>query len=313
MNKGLSYFSHDCNHDEKMMALEIEHGVAGYCVYFKLLEMIYGNGAYIEMNDSNLVYFIRHKYPEPIDPSQFEGIVEKCVSVGLFDKKIWQKYRVLTSRSIQERYRLSVKRRKVFYIPKNVDLINDSGNSEMNEMNELEIRSKNTENGKMYTEMEKMYTENGKMYTETEKMYTETPRKKERKKERIYIVHSVVDHWNQKNVRKNRIKDVSKLKSGKRKLTTIIDEIIDSGYTVDEIKKAIDNYSLVISSDDYYFSYRWHIADFMQRGFMQFVDESCFTNFRANKIGDAPTVKVDKVSQDEIDRIEGEWNRRGIE
>lgn len=38
---------------------------------------------------------------------------------------------------------------------------------------------------------------------------------------------------------------------------------IEEGYTVDELKEAIANYAQVLQSDEYYFSYKWTLQEFM--------------------------------------------------
>lgn len=55
-----------------------------------------------------------------------------------------------------------------------------------------------------------------------------------------------------------------------RKLTTPMKKSINArlndGYTLEELKKAIDNYNMVLASDDYFFSYdNWSLDDFLSR------------------------------------------------
>lgn len=43
-------------------------------------------------------------------------------------------------------------------------------------------------------------------------------------------------------------------------------------YSVDELKESISNYAKIINSDDYYFSYRWQLKDFLLRGIDRFLN-----------------------------------------
>lgn len=53
-----------------------------------------------------------------------------------------------------------------------------------------------------------------------------------------------------------------------RSLTTKIEKAIDKAlkeYTVEEIKQAIDNYNTVIKDNEYFFSYKWTLIEFLTR------------------------------------------------
>lgn len=53
------YFSHDCNarNDEKLMSLRMDHGAAGYGVYFMLLERCGESAGYTSVKDLKLIAF----------------------------------------------------------------------------------------------------------------------------------------------------------------------------------------------------------------------------------------------------------------
>ena len=57
-------------------------------------------------------------------------------------------------------------------------------------------------------------------------------------------------------------------------------------YSVDEIKKAISNYSIILKSDDYFWTYQWTLEDFLQRGLEKFMDlEKAKNNYRKSGNG----------------------------
>src|SRR5699024_11299247 len=63
-------------------------------------------------------------------------------------------------------------------------------------------------------------------------------------------------------------------------LTAIIARLTD--YSLDDLKKAIDNYDLVIKSDDYWFTHKYPLIDLMrEKDITRFLDESDpLNNFR---------------------------------
>lgn len=78
-------------------------------------------------------------------------------------------------------------------------------------------------------------------------------------------VKEIFDYWNSKNI------TVHRRITGKMKYA--INRKIKE-YTVEEIKKTIDNYTEILKSDKYWFSYPWILVDFLNRGFEKFLDEA---------------------------------------
>jgi len=56
-------------------------------------------------------------------------------------------------------------------------------------------------------------------------------------------------------------------------------------YGVDKVKEAIKSYSLILKSDKYYWSYKWSLWDFLQRGLDKFIAEANpFENYKKKNI-----------------------------
>lgn len=96
-----------------------------------------------------------------------------------------------------------------------------------------------------------------------------------RSKNKEYI-YSLFDYWNEKEIIKH------------RKRTQAMESHINARlqeYSVDELKRAIDNYSLVLRSDDYYWTHKWTLQDFMKpSNVIRFVDDADpLNNFKSNK------------------------------
>jgi hypothetical protein len=55
---------------------------------------------------------------------------------------------------------------------------------------------------------------------------------------------------------------------------------LKEGYTENQLKTAIENYSVILSNPDSFFKYKWALADFMSRGLEKFIDlEVCTSNY----------------------------------
>lgn len=84
-------------------------------------------------------------------------------------------------------------------------------------------------------------------------------------------IYSVFNHWNTKNIIVHK-KLTDKIK---RKISGSLE-----AYSVDDLKKAIDNYNIVLKGNEYYWSYKWTLEDFLQRGIEKFLTDACFQNYK---------------------------------
>lgn len=104
---------------------------------------------------------------------------------------------------------------------------------------------------------------------------TQERKLKENSKENIYIVFS---HWNQKKIITH--------KTLTDKMASHINARLKEGYSVPEIIQAIDNFDSVLKGDQFYWSYKWSLIDFLLRGFDKFKEESePLKNFLKQKPG----------------------------
>lgn len=122
MKSGIDYFPLDVSLDSKISLIEAEYGVTGFGVVVHLLQEIYGQeGYYIEWTDEVALLFAR-KYG--LGGNVVSEIVGASIKRGMFNKEIFEKYHVLTSKGIQKRYFEAVSRRKVFEVDYNILLVN---------------------------------------------------------------------------------------------------------------------------------------------------------------------------------------------
>ena len=122
MKSGLDYFSLCVNLDEKFELIEAEFGLKGFAVIVKLFQRIYGQrGYYCEWTEEiELLFAQRCGYGDSTEKSRnaISEIVRAAIKRGIFDKELYEKYRILTSAGIQKRYLEACARRKEVTIEK---------------------------------------------------------------------------------------------------------------------------------------------------------------------------------------------------
>ena len=101
--KGLNYFPLDVDffQDIKVRRLIKKHGGKAASVYIFLLCTIYKEGYYVEWNQ-DLTFIISVQLE--CEESYVQDVLKSCVSLGLFDKCLFNAEKVYTSAGIQERY-----------------------------------------------------------------------------------------------------------------------------------------------------------------------------------------------------------------
>lgn len=110
MKSGIDYFPLDVTLDEKFDLIEAEFGLTGFGVAVKLLQKIYGGqGYYVEWTKEVALLFAKKI---GVGGNAVSEIVSALIERGIFDKTLYEKYQILTSKGIQKRYFEAVSRRK---------------------------------------------------------------------------------------------------------------------------------------------------------------------------------------------------------
>ena len=121
IKSGIDFFPLDVCLDKKFELIEAEYGLTGFGVIVHLLQEIYGKeGYYIEWTDEVALLFARRC---GLGGGVVSEIIEASIRRGMFDKEIYDKYHVLTSRGIQKRYFEAVSRRKSLEVDYNILLV----------------------------------------------------------------------------------------------------------------------------------------------------------------------------------------------
>lgn len=114
--QGLDYFPLDVIMDEKVELIEAKYDLVGFAVIVKLYQKIYANGYFLNVTDETLLLLAKRIN---VNINQLNAIINDCLHYGIFDKKLFEDYKILTSKGIQARFLEAIIRRK------NVDLFNE--------------------------------------------------------------------------------------------------------------------------------------------------------------------------------------------
>lgn len=107
IKSGADYFPLDVNLDDDIKLLEAEYGLKGFAVLIKLYQKIYSCGYYCSFTSDVGLLFAKHN---AASVDFVNEIIACCIRRNIFDKALYDKYSVLTSKGIQERY-LEIKKR----------------------------------------------------------------------------------------------------------------------------------------------------------------------------------------------------------
>ena len=107
--QGIEYFPLNVNLDNKFKFLQAKHGLEGFAIAIKLLQLIYSEGYWIKFGDDEMFMFASDN---KIGIENFKEILETCLEKSIFSSALFDKYHILTSRGIQKQYKEVVKRRK---------------------------------------------------------------------------------------------------------------------------------------------------------------------------------------------------------
>lgn len=110
MGNGIDCFPLCTNLNDKVKLIEAEFGLTGFGVVVKLFQKIYGQqGYYVEFTREVAFLFAEQI---GLGGNVVLEIVNASIKRGIFDGSLYEKYHILTSVGIQERYFALVSRRK---------------------------------------------------------------------------------------------------------------------------------------------------------------------------------------------------------
>lgn len=108
---GLDYFplDVDMDSDDKVELIEAKHGIVGFAVIVRLLMKIYRNSYFYPWSEKEILLFSRRL---DVDINCLNAIIEDALEWEIFDRGMFEKWQILTSKGTQKRYLVATKRRR---------------------------------------------------------------------------------------------------------------------------------------------------------------------------------------------------------
>lgn len=124
---GLTYFPFDVDffNDDKIELVSSEFGMKGEIVAIRLLCHIYRNGYYYSWGKDESLLFAK-RVGNGLTGALVEEVVTGLVKRSFFDKGVFDRFKILTSRGIQKRYIEAKERAKMVEIVKEYALIDEN-------------------------------------------------------------------------------------------------------------------------------------------------------------------------------------------
>lgn len=160
VKEGLDYYplNADFMSDIKVRRLIRSFGSKSIGVVIALLGMIYGDkGYYILLND-DVAFIISEQTLE--DEDLVNQIINKLIEIEFFDKNLYEKHRVLTSKGIQKRFISATERRKDVNLITKYNLVNVDNNSSSDVVNVGNNQQRKEKKSKVKKSKEKQSKEN---------------------------------------------------------------------------------------------------------------------------------------------------------
>lgn len=124
---GLDYFPFDVTFfsNDKIQLTESEFGILGSNVAIRLISKIYTEGYYYKFGEDELKLFVRNIGLKEVTLEVTKNIIHYLIEREFFNKDIFQKYSILTSKGIQERFLEATQRRKKVEMIEEICLADD--------------------------------------------------------------------------------------------------------------------------------------------------------------------------------------------
>ena len=112
--QGLDYFSFDTTFDKSVKLLLARFKNSGLGIWVRMLQALYREEGYYMVWDEDTAMLLGNEFSE--DPALLKQIVAFCVEKEIFNNMMFEKYKILTSKRIQENFHYVAKRRKVMVV-----------------------------------------------------------------------------------------------------------------------------------------------------------------------------------------------------
>lgn len=140
----LDYFEVDVGIAQNLKVRKLinrKGGARALGVFVYLLCRIYKNGYYIDCNPDAIFEIAADLYEQE---DYVMEVILYCMEIRLFDQGLYERHRILTSRSIQERYAALQNQRKRISVVEQYDLLNDDDSMKDVSSEETRVSSEET-------------------------------------------------------------------------------------------------------------------------------------------------------------------------
>ena len=303
---GLDYFALDVKMNDKVELIEALHGIEGFAILVKLYQKIYSEGYFYEWGEKEQILFCNGV---SVDRNKVVSIVSDCIKWDIFDKRLYETYGILTSKRIQNQYISATYKRVNVEMIEEYLLIDVSDRSNITYIRVSDIRNEDTsmvsDSKSTQSKVKKSKVKKSKEYIKSD---LENPTENTEQDVEIDInpltpQEIIYKHWNNKKIIQH------------RRMTDKIKRSINGAlrdYEPGEICQAIDNYHVILTDDKYYWSYRWGLREFLQRGLDKFMDfEIAAQNYIDKARGD-PIPENLKNALELVEKTQNEENDGSI-
>ena len=107
---GIDFFPYPASNPDALDFVEAKFRLRGIGVYIKILQKIFDkNGYYADMSDDAILLFNKQI---GVNDSIVPDVIKECIKRGIFDKEMYEKYRIVTSEEKQKEYLIATRKRK---------------------------------------------------------------------------------------------------------------------------------------------------------------------------------------------------------
>ncbi len=279
MNKGY-YFSHDANahNDPKILRLRVEHGWAGYGIYWLLIEMLFiTDDSCLELaalSDIGMCY--------NIDITLLQRVLDTCIRAKLFcsDGQIF--------------YSEGLRKRKEYFL-ECIRKKSEAGKKGMLARYGKQGVSEDGDNTVITPAQHRYNTDCNTDITiklnDIKRTKGNDTKRKEKTTTASDVVKDVFEHWNAKTILVHKTLTSEHVSDIAKALKL---------HTPEELKLAMDHYATMFHDSAYEFcSYKWGIHEFLTReeGYIRFLDDgSKWQNYLSHQQNNQPVSKPNTLA-----------------
>lgn len=236
--------------NDKIKLIEAEFGIKGFAIIVKLYQKIYmERGYYCEWNeDTSLLFNAQLGGNSGVTKNLIDDIITASIRRGIFSKDLYEKYKILTSKRIQEQYFDAVSRRDRVEVEKEYLLVKVGNNFVLVDKNRVNV-DKNPVN----------VCSNSQSRVKKSKVYTNVH------SEQMHDPESTEDFF-------ERIWKLYPLKRGKGKVSKAKKQVLERiGY--EQMQRCVERYVAEIR-DSGKEKYMQHGSTFFNSGYVDYLDDN---------------------------------------